>query len=95
MDEEDIRARDAQIKARAQRVKQELPETEAVLGRMRAQAIEDLFATEPAEADKREHQYRSVQTIDAVLVALRGAIRAAEQVDLIAELTARPDTDQG
>lgn len=88
MDEADIEARDARTKARAQKFAVELSETEGAFDLMRSQAITDLIASKPAEAAKREQLYNAINVMDTVKAVLLRAVKAGEEVDLIAALQA-------
>lgn len=78
---------DQQIKARASRAQAELTETDAAFTRMREQAVNDLIASTPSEAAKREQIYHAIKTIDTVRDVLMRSVKAGEAIDLIAELT--------
>lgn len=79
---------DDKIKARANRAKIELTETEAAFTLMREQAVADLIASKPSETAKREQLYHAINTIDTVQTALKRTVQSGVQVDLIAELAA-------
>jgi len=46
------------LKAREKAARKEYPETQAAFGRVRAAAVEKMFATLPSQPEKREELYR-------------------------------------
>jgi len=51
------------LKAREKAARKEYPETQAAFGRVRAAAVEMMFATLPSQPEKREELYRLVHII--------------------------------
>jgi len=54
------------LKAREKAARKEYPETQAAFGRVRAAAVEKMFATLPSQPEKREELYRLVHILDEV-----------------------------
>lgn len=74
----------ADIEGRAARARAELRETEAAFEKIRASAIERLFASKAGDTELRETLYQTVNVIDAVRKELRmvvdnGLIEEAKQ----------------
>ena len=54
------------LRAREQKARQEFPQTQAAFARVREAATAKIFATRPAEREKREELYRLVHILDEV-----------------------------
>ena len=54
------------LRAREKAAGKEYPETQAAFGRVRAAAVEKMFATMPSQPEKREELYRLVHILDEV-----------------------------
>ena len=73
------------LKAREKAARKEYPETQAAFGRVRAAAVETMFATLPSQPEKREELYRLVHILDAVeheLLAAMGQGNDAIEADV-------------
>lgn len=62
------------LKAREKSARKEYPETQAAFGRVRAAAVEKMFATLPSQPEKREELYRLVHILDEVERELMAAM---------------------
>ena len=62
------------LKAREKAARKEYPETQAAFGRVRAAAVEKMFATLPSQPEKREELYRLVHILDEVERELMAAM---------------------
>lgn len=62
------------LKAREKAAGKEYPETRAAFGRVRAAAVEKMFATLPSQPEKREELYRLVHILDEVERELMAAM---------------------
>ena len=62
------------LKAREKAARKEYPETQAAFGRVRAAAVEKMFATLPSQPEKREELYRLVHVLDEVERELMAAM---------------------
>jgi SprT-like family protein len=74
------------LKAREKAARKEYPETKAAFGRVRAAAVEKMFATLPSQPEKREELYRLVHILDEVERELLAAM-AHEMCHLRQEMT--------
>ncbi len=62
------------LKIREKAAGKEYPETKAAFGRVRAAAVEKMFATLPSQPEKREELYRLVHILDEVERELMAAM---------------------
>jgi len=62
------------LKAREKAARKEYPETQAAFGRVRAAAVEKMFATLPSQREKREELYQPVHVLDEVERELMAAM---------------------
>jgi acyl-CoA reductase-like NAD-dependent aldehyde dehydrogenase len=62
------------LKIREKAAGKEYPQTQAAFGRVRAAAVEKMFATLPSQPEKREELYRLVHILDEVERELMAAM---------------------
>lgn len=74
------------LKARERAARREYPETKAAFDRVRAAAVESLFASPPGEAARREELYRTVQLLERVERELLTAMGSEAIEDYVAGL---------
>ena len=81
------------LKAREKAARKEYPETKAAFGRVRAAAVEKMFATLPSQPEKREELYRLVHILDEVERELLAAMgQGSEEIESYVEgLSGRPE----
>ena len=81
------------LKVREKAARKEYPETRAAFGRVRAAAVERMFATMPSQPEKREELYRLVHILDEVERELLAAMgQGSEEIESYVErFSGRPE----